>query len=90
MATLFPPRQAAERCTDCRGVVRENTAAFRSDDAPRHTDQLFDADSAVTIFAHIDADHFALIAKHKFGDSLGKFGFTHTGRAEKEQYAIRT
>ena len=65
-------------------------AAFAADDASRHTDQLFDANGAVAILRHIDADHFILVAKHELGDSLCQLGLSDARGSEEKQYAIRS
>ena len=54
-----------------------------ADDAARHADELFDADGAVAVFRHVDADHLRLVAEHEFGDGLCKLRLADAGRARK-------
>ncbi len=87
---LFDLIEQQDRVRIVAKLLGQNAAAFRSDDAARHADQLFDADRPVAIFAHVDADHLALVAEHKFGNRLGKLGLPDARRPEEKQHAVRS
>ena len=72
-----------------RSCSVKNAAAFAADDAARHADQLFDADGAVAVFGHVDADHLGFVAEHEFSDRLCQLRLADAGRAEEQQHAVR-
>ena len=57
--------------------------SWRRADEPCHAELLL-------ILAHIDTRHHVLVVEEILGERLGKFGLTHTGRAEEDKRGDRS
>src|SRR5262245_26525400 len=68
----------------------ENSAAFRSNDSTRHTDQLFNRYSGILVFRQINSNHLVLIAKQEFGECFRKLCFSNSSWTQEQEHSIRT
>ena len=71
-------------------MIGQDAAALAADDAPRHANQLVDADAAVLVLGHVDADHLLVVAEQELRDGLRQLRFADAGRTEEQQHAVGT